>query len=290
MGTKMNENSLFERAADLLQNADSLIIGAGAGMGVDSGLPDFRGEHGFWNAYPALGRARMRFTDIARPQAFFDNPQLAWGFYGHRLNLYRATIPNPAFALLKEIAERLPFGAFVYTSNVDGQFQKAGFDPDRVWECHGSIHYLQCQEVCREEIWPAANFTPFVDEDNCLLLNTLPRCKRCHAIARPNILMFDDWLWVSQRNRIRKDQFKAWRSNTQRPVAIEIGAGMKIPSVRMFCAGTKVPLIRINPGDPDLYGSEGVSIALGGAAAMQGIAERLRDRNWLMNKAKWDTK
>ena len=74
-------------AASLIANADALIIAAGAGMGVDSGLPDFRGNEGFWKAYPALGKAEIDFTSIASPNAFASAPQLAWGFYGHRLSL-----------------------------------------------------------------------------------------------------------------------------------------------------------------------------------------------------------
>lgn len=46
----------FATAARLIDQADSLIIGAGAGMGIDSGLPDFRGPGGFWKVYPALGK------------------------------------------------------------------------------------------------------------------------------------------------------------------------------------------------------------------------------------------
>ena len=50
------------RAAQLIEQADALVIAAGAGMGVDSGLPDFRGNEGMWKAYPALGRAKIDFT------------------------------------------------------------------------------------------------------------------------------------------------------------------------------------------------------------------------------------
>ena len=49
----------LRRAARWLREADGLLITAGAGMGIDSGLPDFRGPGGFWRAYPALGRARI---------------------------------------------------------------------------------------------------------------------------------------------------------------------------------------------------------------------------------------
>lgn len=55
----------IERAAALIAGADALVVAAGAGMGVDSGLPDFRGKAGFWKAYPGLAAAGAAFMDIA---------------------------------------------------------------------------------------------------------------------------------------------------------------------------------------------------------------------------------
>jgi NAD-dependent SIR2 family protein deacetylase len=51
-------------AADLISSSDALFIAAGAGIGVDSGLPDFRGNQGFWKAYPALARTQMDFKVV----------------------------------------------------------------------------------------------------------------------------------------------------------------------------------------------------------------------------------
>ena len=119
----------LDEAAWFLREADGLLIAAGAGMGVDSGLPDFRGSQGFWKAYPALGNEGIQFEDVASPLTFYRRPRLAWGFYGHRLALYRATVPHAGFEILRRWGDAMPNGPFVYTSNVDGQFQKAGFDP-----------------------------------------------------------------------------------------------------------------------------------------------------------------
>ena len=90
----------------LINSSDGLIITAGAGMGVDSGLPDFRGDKGMWQHYPVLGRLRMGFSSIANPEAFENDPTLAWGFYGHRLLSYRNTQPHQGFNLLKKLGER----------------------------------------------------------------------------------------------------------------------------------------------------------------------------------------
>jgi len=85
------ESDSITQAAELIAQSDGLIVAAGAGMGVDSGLPDFRGKDGFWKAYPALGREQVDFYSIACPKAFRTQPTRAWGFYGHRLKLYRET-------------------------------------------------------------------------------------------------------------------------------------------------------------------------------------------------------
>ena len=74
-------------------------------------------------------------------------------------------------------------GVSVFTSNVDGQFQRAGFDPACIHECHGSIHHLQCTEPCTSAIWSADDFEPRVDEEACLLTNPMPACSHCGKLG-----------------------------------------------------------------------------------------------------------
>ena len=83
-----------QRAADLIANAEALLITAGAGMGVDSGLPDFRSARGFWRAYPPLEKLALSFEEMAQPRWFAEKPKMAWAWYGHRLQLYRDTKPH----------------------------------------------------------------------------------------------------------------------------------------------------------------------------------------------------
>jgi len=143
------------RAADAIRQADALVVGAGAGMGVDSGLPDFRGDRGFWKAYPPYERLGNGFVEAANPAHFEADPAFGWGFYGHRLALYRATLPHRGFEILRRWIGERALASFVFTSNVDGQFQKAGFDPERIAEVHGSIHHLQCTTRARRRRRPA---------------------------------------------------------------------------------------------------------------------------------------
>ena len=92
----MTNPAAVRQAAKAVASAEALLIGAGAGMGVDSGLPDFRGNQGFWRAYPPYQNLGLDFVSLANPRWFASAPALAWGFYGHRLNLYRATQPHAA--------------------------------------------------------------------------------------------------------------------------------------------------------------------------------------------------
>ena len=254
-----------------IEDADGLLIAAGAGMGVDSGLPDFRGTEGFWRAYPALADAGLRFEEIANPAAFARDPALAWGFYGHRLDLYRHTVPHRGFALLQQIAARMPAASFVFTSNVDGQFQKAGFAITRIVEVHGSIHHLQCQSACRGDVWSAEHFTPQVDAAHCRLLGEPPRCPHCGAIARPNILMLNDWDWIAHRTQMQEAALAAWLAGLRRPLVIELGAGDSVPTVRRFTESIGGRLLRINPQSEPRLPSGAVHLQCGALAGIEAI-------------------
>lgn len=61
---------MISRVKEIIANADAVIITAGAGMGVDSGLHDFRGDLGFWKAYLPLKDKNLSFTEMANPQWF----------------------------------------------------------------------------------------------------------------------------------------------------------------------------------------------------------------------------
>lgn len=268
----------LDRAAELVAGAEALLVTAGAGMGVDSGLPDFRGDQGFWRAYPPYERLGLRFTELADPEHFSEDPEFAWGFYGHRLAMYRATVPHKGFALLREWGAGLPGGVRVFTSNVDGQFQRAGFE--QVAEAHGSIHHLQCVLPCRPEIWPADEVHVRVDEDTMRAVGGLPRCPSCGNVARPNILMFGDFAWVDERSERAERELARWRRSVQdqRLVIVELGAGSAVPTVRRYselaaAAGT---LIRINPREPEIPRPGGVSLPLPALEALEEINTRLR--------------
>ncbi|MFC4994156.1 SIR2 family NAD-dependent protein deacylase [Rubritalea tangerina] len=261
-------NSVYQHAAEVIGEAEGIFLTAGAGMGVDSGLPDFRGDAGFWRAYPLLESEGLGFQDLANPQWFESDPERAWGFYGHRYALYKVTQPHAGYGILRQWVEGREH--FVFTSNVDGHFQRAGFDS--VYECHGSIRHLQCVRACTEAIWPMDELGFEVCEERLRADGDLPRCPHCGGLARPNILMFGDYHWLHQRSEGQYDQLEDWRwkMRGKKVVTIEMGAGTAIPTVRL--ASEKMPgtTVRINPREAD-GGSEVLSVASGAYEALQRI-------------------
>jgi len=269
----MDLYDLYGRAAAELRRAGALVVTAGAGMGVDSGLPDFRGDKGFWKAYPPYERLGLSFIDAANPVHFDDDPQLGWGFYGHRTNLYRATVPHDGFRILRSWGERFGLPTFVVTSNVDGQFQKGGFEEDRVVEVHGSIHHLQCTTPCSNAIW--TNGERFDVDEATMRSRQVPRCPNCGAVARPNILMFGDYAWLDGRTAAQRERLDAFleEERGRRLLVVELGAGTGVPTIRMTSErlGRRgdALVVRINTREPDI-GPPHLSLSAG---ALEGLGE-----------------
>ena len=177
---------------EIIENCDVILITAGAGIGVDSGLPDFRSKDGLW-------KNGMKYEQIARPIMLELQEEEFWNFYNQRLESYRNATPHQGFNLLLDLCKNKD-DYFVYTSNVDGQFQKAGFE--NVYEIHGTIHRLQCSNVECENYQYGNSW--FNNEPT----NQLHYCPKCGKTARPNILMFSDWEWDSKNSDDQEKEYQ----------------------------------------------------------------------------------
>ena len=133
------------------------------------------------------------------------------------------TAPHDGYRLLRSWTRAMPCGSFVVTSNVDGQFHRAGFTDWQVVERHGSVHRHQCTTPCGG------------------------------AFARPNVLMYDDVTWLDTVRCEQQRRFEAWLASVRgkRIVVVECGAGEGAASVRRvgerLLERSRVSLVRINP-------------------------------------------
>lgn len=237
----------------LFNDADGIFITAGAGMGVDAGIPDFRGASGLWSA------EKDNFMKFSNGSAFHERPLEAWNFYINRLIKYSKLAPHRGYYNLLNIKKDL----FVVTSNVDGHFERAEFDSEKILEIHGNLKYIQCSNHCCDDMQLMPDFTESLTD-----LSDLPHCPHCDTISRPVVMMFDDYNFVYKILAKQSERCSNWMKTKKSIVGIEIGAGLAVPSIRSFGERNTNMLIRINPHDYQISRKDDISIA---ATAIDGI-------------------
>eukprot|EP01112_Ceratiomyxa_fruticulosa_P016768 TRINITY_DN5110_c0_g1_i2.p1 TRINITY_DN5110_c0_g1~~TRINITY_DN5110_c0_g1_i2.p1 ORF type:complete len:285 (-),score=45.89 TRINITY_DN5110_c0_g1_i2:217-1071(-) len=268
----------------LFVNMESKAV-IGAGLGCDSGLPDFRGPEGFWNAYPPMKKLGLSFQSVCSPHWFEDDPNFAWGFWLHGYQLYSTTTPHDGFDIMKKWGETKlgKRGYFVFTSNIDGHFQKKGFPDDRIIECHGSIYWLQCCNLCTKDLWVSSMSLSGkeIDPETFRLIGDVPHCPKCGKIARPNVLMFDDEFgWIKSRQNQQFEnllKFKRGIDLYDKVAVVEIGAGLTVPVVRLQSeAWGNSTLIRVNLRDTQVpsFGNP-ISLTMKGLDALKLIDQEI---------------
>jgi NAD-dependent deacetylase len=164
-------------AQDLLADADRVAVLTGAGISTDSGIPDFRGPQGLWTRNPKAER-------LASLDHYLNDPevrQLAW-----RTRLDSAAWearPNAGHLALLALQQRGQLHGLI-TQNVDGLHQRAGIDPARVVEVHGTMHRSMC--------WTCGDRRDMADTLQRVVAGEVdPDCLVCRVEGRHGILKSD---------------------------------------------------------------------------------------------------
>lgn len=281
----------LSQAADWISNADAILIGSGAGMGVDSGLGTFRGgQKGVWAGLEAVGLA---YEEICMPKWFKEEPHLGWAFWNFCHSAYQATVPHEGYTHAREWGQRCPLGFFSFTSNIDSHWITSGTSSERVLEVHGAVRWLQCSKPCSPDVWKAPKDLGLVeDEVTHRVRGILPTCPKCKAVARPNVQMFGGDTGFSKARRASQfSKYDAWLKKLEarpdkdeiRITCVEVGCGLTVPTVRkeLEAVVRKFPgarLVRVNPENPGLsqeIADRGVSLPLKAGAAIQEIGKQV---------------
>jgi NAD-dependent deacetylase len=155
-----------------LRSAQHVVVLTGAGVSAESGIPTFRdAQTGLW--------AQYRPEDLATPEAFERNPKLVWDWYAWRRELVEQSRPNAGHYALAQLQQHVSRFTLI-TQNVDGFHQLAG--STNVIELHGNLARVKCAR--EDEIvdrWEDTGETP-------------PRCPRCGAYLRPDVVWFGEIL------------------------------------------------------------------------------------------------
>jgi NAD-dependent deacetylase len=169
-----------ERLAELIRSRQPCVVLTGAGVSTESGIPDFRSPTGIW--------AQVDPMEYASIRAFREDPEKVWSFYALRIEMLTGAEPNAAHHALAEL-ERRGFVQAIVTQNIDLLHTRAGSRD--VVEVHGSIRTASC---------PACGHREPLDES----LLPVPRCTKCGAVLKPDVVFFGELLPAEAIDRAYK--------------------------------------------------------------------------------------
>ena len=160
----------------MVRDAKAIAILTGAGISTDSGIPDFRGPNGVWTKNPAAEKMSTLSHYVADPEVRRN----AWR--SRRDHPAWTAQPNAAHRALVEV-ERCGRLVGIVTQNIDGLHQKAGSDPSKVIEIHGTVHEAECLS-CDRRI-PMTDALARVDAGR-----KDPACAECGGILKSATISF----------------------------------------------------------------------------------------------------
>ncbi len=162
----------IKRAAQVIKKSQHLIALTGAGISVESGIPDFRSAGGLWEKYDPMVYANI--------ESFRRRPEMVWEMIFEMVDMTKSARPNPAHIALAEL-EKIGVLKAVITQNIDNLHQSAG--SVNVIEFHGNAHNLECLKCGAEysvDEYPADG--------------NVPRCRECREILKPSVVFFGEMI------------------------------------------------------------------------------------------------
>lgn len=249
----------YSKVRELINNADALLIGAGAGLSTSAGVN--YGSELFADNFPELVK-HYNFTDMYTSSFYpFKTEEERWSYWAKHINylclsMEATEVYKKLFNLVKDK------NYFVITTNVDKQFIKSGFDEKKVFEIQGTLTKIQCAKACHNTLYDDVELVREMLEKNKdikIPCELVPKCPKCGESMEVNLrkdnFFVEDKHW-HKMNRLY-EQFI--NDNKNKNIAfIELGAGFNTPGIIRYPFEEltynlpKAHLVRINKGFADI--------------------------------------
>ncbi len=213
----MNYDEEIRQAAKLINKANYIVAFTGAGISVESGIPDFRSPGGLWERYNP--------NEYATYSVFLTHPEKYWVMHKELRNLIIPAQPNPAHIALASLEHEYGKLKTIITQNVDFLHTRAG--NTKVLEIHGSIQLYRCLN-CKKEF-------SYLEIDEFLGKDHVPRCYQCNGLIKPNTILFGETISSDVLNAATEEALKA-------DLMIVIGSSL------LVYPAASLPLIAIQKG------------------------------------------
>lgn len=261
-----NFSAETERLKNWLDSADAIVIGAGAGLSTAAGFT-YSGER--FEKYFSDFSAKYGFSNMYEGGFYpFGSLEEYWAFWSRNIFVNRyMDADNGTYRRLFELVRDRDY--FVLTTNVDHQFQKAGFDKQRLFYTQGDYGLFQCSKPCHKETYDNESAVKAMLEsqkDLRIPSELVPRCPRCGKPMTMNLRCDDSFVedagWRSAARRY-SEFIRAHKR--KRVLFLELGVGMNTPVI------IKYPFWRMTLENPN---ASYACVNFGEAYAPEEIADR----------------
>ena len=229
-----------------IETADSIVIGAGAGLSTAAGFT-YSGER--FEKYFSDFIQKYGFSDMYSGGFFpFESPEEHWTYWSRYIYINRyMDVDNGTYKTLLSLVKDKDY--FVLTTNVDHQFQKAGFDKHRLFYTQGDYGLFQCLEPCCQKTFDNEEFIRrmYNEQKNMRVpFELIPKCPECGKPMTMNLRADDKFVqdegWYKARDRYA-DFLR--RHEGMHMLFLELGVGFNTPVI------IKYPFWQITAKNPN---------------------------------------
>lgn len=254
------ELETVDRIADHLSRARSVLFITGAGISADSGLPTYRGVGGLYNTGET--EEGLAIEELLSGDMMQSRPDWTWKYLRQIEHASRGACHNRGHSVIAEMEQHFP-RVWTLTQNVDGFHRAAG--SRNVIAIHGDLHRIRCTKCPWNQ-----------DVTDYAHLAELPRCAKCSAVLRPDVVLFGEML---PEPALRELDFQMREGFD---IIFSIGTTSVFPYIKSpveIARQRDKPTVEINPGTTCLSGKVRYRLALSAAVALDAIWLRYREKH-----------
>ncbi|WP_068503006.1 Sir2 family NAD-dependent protein deacetylase [Paenibacillus kribbensis] len=246
------------QAKKVIEGAEYILLGGGAGLSAAAGI-EYGGERFRRNFAPFIERYGL--TDMYTSGFYpFRTQEERWAYWAKHISLNRYEVGTTELYLsLKQLVQGKKH--FVITTNVDSQFEKAGFPPDKIFEVQGNYGYLQCAKGYHDRVYGNEGLVKEMINKtvDCKIPTELvPKCPVCGENMDPHLRINQYFVQDEKWYRLNEAYNKFLQeSDGKRIVYLELGVGFNTPAImrypfeRLTYHNINATLVRFNKDNPE---------------------------------------
>ena len=240
-----NYSDEIKRLKKAIEEADYVVIGAGAGLSTSAGFI-YNGER-FEKYFADFGK-KYGFQDMYSGGFYpYEMPEEMWAYWSKFIFVNRyMDAPKPVYDQLLTLVKDKDY--FVITTNVDHCFQKAGFDKKRLFYTQGDYGLFQCSEPCHEETYENEDMVrAMVEQQKDMKIPTelIPKCPKCGKPLTMNLRSDDKFVEDEGWHQAAERYENFLRTRKGKILFLELGVGYNTPGI------IKYPFWQMTAKNPD---------------------------------------